>query len=202
MYFDQLNACAKHIQAADIEFKNRTETTEILPGPVIRHTINHSPEPPKPPDPDLGKFFTKKQLLKRSDWEDWRKSQWKQLDQYDTQGMFSDPQELPMRSGASFMHWTYCMKMDGTKKARMVCDGARNRSATSVGHTYANSLDAPSERLFWAIVAKHSLYAIGADVSNAFAEAPAPTAPLYMYIDDNYRDWWVNHKGRPPIPRL
>ncbi len=170
MYFDQLNACAKHIQAADTEFKNRMETTEIPPGPVIRHTINHSPEPPKPPDPVLGKFFTKKQLLKRSDWEDWRKSQWKQLDQYDTQGMFSDPQELPMRSGASFMHWTYCMKMDGTKKARMVCDGARNRSATSVGHTYANSLDAPSERLFWAIVAKHSLYAIGADVSNAFAE--------------------------------
>ena len=178
MYFDQMNACAKHILAADMEFKKQQDQLQQPPSePIIRHAdSSHT----APPDPDLGKFFTKKQLMNRTDWEDWRKSQWKQVDQYETQGMFGDPQELPSSSGASFMHWTYCMKMDGTKKARMVCDGARNRSATSVGHTYANSLDAPSERLFWAIVAKRGLIAVGADVSNAFAEAPAPAKPLYI----------------------
>ena len=82
----------------------------------------------------------------------------------------------------------------------MVCDGARNRSATTQGHTYANSLDAPSERLFWALVAKRGLFAIGADVSNAFAEAPPPKTPLYRYIDEAFRDWWVHHLKRPPIP--
>jgi hypothetical protein len=41
--------------------------------------------------------------------------------------------------------------------------------------------------------------AIGADVSNAFAEAPAPKAPLYLYIDDAFRDWWTHHLGKPPI---
>jgi len=91
--------------------------------------------------------------------------------------------------------------MCGTKKARMVLDGARNRELTTFGHTYANSLDAPSERLFWALVAKLGLIAVGADVSNAFAEAKAPHAPVYMFIDDNFCDWWENHLHHPPIPK-
>jgi hypothetical protein len=66
----------------------------------------------------------------------------------------------------------------------MVCNGSpRQKGTVTLGHTYANALDAASERLFWAIVASENLIAIGADVSNAFAEAPAPTAPLYLYID-------------------
>ena len=40
----------------------------------------------------------------------------------------------------------------------------------------------------------------GADVSNAFAEAPPPVAPLYVHIDDQYREWWKS-KGRSPIPK-
>jgi hypothetical protein len=54
-----------------------------------------------------------------------------------------------------------------------------------LGHTYANALDAASERLFWAICVTENLIAIGADVSNAFAEAPPPKAPLYLFIDES-----------------
>ncbi|MFN9979319.1 MAG: reverse transcriptase domain-containing protein, partial [bacterium] len=39
-----------------------------------------------------------------------------------------------------------------------------------------------------------------ADVSNAFAEAPPPVYPLYMRIDEAYRDWWENCLQRSPIP--
>ena len=109
--------------------------------------------------------------------------------------------QMPTGTGASFMLWTYMIKMCGTKNSRMVFDGARNREYTTSGYTYANSVDAPSERLFWALVAKLGLVAVGADVSNAFAEADGPHAPVYMYIDDTYRDWWTNHLGRPPIPK-
>ncbi len=56
---------------------------------------------------------------------------------------------------------------------------------------FANSLDAASEHLLWAIVAKECLIAIRADVSNAFAEAPPTKAPLYLYIDEAYREWWT-----------
>jgi hypothetical protein len=72
----------------------------------------------------------------------------------------------------------------------MVCNGhPRQKGTVTIGHTYANSLDAASECLFWAIVAKEGLMAVRADVSNAFAEAPPPKAPLYLYIDEAYREW-------------
>lgn len=222
LYFDQMNAFAQHIYTADEEHKRQYHNAEnqgpvdfqdILPEQfpnstshidVIRVTndsINTElPAEPPPQDPDLGKMFTKKEVKQRSDWPEWRLSQFKQLDQYNTQGMFSEPMVLPTGMGASYMHWTYLWKLCGTKKARMVFDGARNRKATALGYTYANSVDAPSERLFWALVAKQGLIAIGADVSNAFAEAPPPKMPLFMYIDEAFRDWWENHLKRPPIP--
>lgn len=31
---------------------------------------------------------------------------------------------------------------------------------------------------------------LGADASNAFAEAPAPKAPLYVIVDQQFREWW------------
>ena len=206
LYFDQMNAFAKHIYDSEKEYRDKLRDfgqdneRKTPQEPTVRSTNEEKPIHTVP-DPDMGKSFTKKQLLTRDDWQEWRESQWKQLDQYHNQGMFSEPQKLPLGTPASFMHWTYIYKMCGTKKARMVCDGARNRSANSIGHTYANSLDAPSERLFWALVAKMGLIAVGADVSNAFAEAPPPAAPLYMYIDDNYRDWWEHRMKRPPIPK-
>jgi hypothetical protein len=39
-------------------------------------------------------------------------------------------------------------------------------------------------------------------VANAFAEAPPPTVPLfYMEVEHQFRDWWVNCMGRPPMPK-
>lgn len=228
IYFDQMQAFAKHIHAADQDHIKdlRAKGIDTNPAPweepnaegyptTIRNLVQLNPElslpdtvlpPQNEPlieptmDPDIGKMFSRKQLLQRTDWPEWQRSCYTQLDQYATQGMFSEPIPLPGGCAASYMLWTYQWKMCGTKKARMVLDGARNRDLTTFGHTYANSLDAPSERLFWALVGKLGLTAIGADVSNAFAEAPAPHAPVYMYIDDTFRDWWENHLQRPPIP--
>jgi hypothetical protein len=39
----------------------------------------------------------------------------------------------------------------------------------------------------------------GADVSNAFAKAPAPKQGFFIYPDWAFKDWWVNKKGKPPI---
>ena len=204
LHFDQLNAFAKHVHESDKAYREQlrmTQTDTVQQPPATVRSTKDPQQISVTSNPDLGKSFTKKQLLQRPDWQAWRESQWKQLDQYHNQDMFSEPQPLRLGMSASFMLWTYLMKMCGTKKARMVYNGARNRSANTLGHTYANSLDAPSERLFWALVASMGLIAVGADVSNAFAEAPPPEAPLYMYIDENYRDWWANHMKRPPIPK-
>jgi hypothetical protein len=187
LYFDQINIIAKHLR----DIQEEAITRQLTPS----HTT-----PPTPEEP-VSQSFKLHQLRKREDWPEWRKSRFKMLDQYHEQGMFGAPTPLPKHANVFRMLWTYLLKIDGTRKARMVCDGnpAMRRNLT-IGHTYANSLDSASERLFWSLVAKEGLIAMGADVSNAFAEAPPPKEPLYMYIDDAFREWWVEHLGRPPIP--
>jgi len=149
---------------------------------------------------ELGKFFTLKQLKVRKDWPEWHKARYKMLDSYLSQGMFGEPSEKPHNANVHHMLWRYLIKMDGTRKARMVCDGSARQGTITLGYTYANSLDSASERLFWAIVAQQGLTAYGADCSNAFAEAPPPAHPLYLHIDEAFRDWWTNHLKCPPIP--
>jgi len=163
LYFDQLNTIAQHLQAIK-------PTVRQCQAP--RHT---NPAPQEP----TAQSFTLKQLKLRDDWPEWQQSRYEMFDQYQAQGMFSDPMPLPLDSNALRMLWTFQLKLDGTKKSRMVCHmSSRIRNTITLGHTYANSLESTSERLFWAIVAQEDLVVVGTDVSNAFAEAPPPQAPL------------------------
>ena len=75
-------------------------------------------------------------------------------------------------------------------------------------------------RIFWAIPALTNKIVYRSDASNAFAETPAPKAPLYLRIDQAYKDWYkkkydkevpdthsyvrVQHviQGHPESPRL
>jgi deoxyuridine 5'-triphosphate nucleotidohydrolase len=210
LYYDQLNVIAQHLQVAyqqkqDQEQAVVTDNLDIPPAPNIRqvqhaHNEQEQPTEAKIPPTDLGKTFTLKELKQRPDWPQWRKARYKMLDSYHDQGMFSEPMPCPVNSNIHHMLWRYVLKMCGTRKARMVCDGSPRQGTVTLGHTFANSLNAPSERLFWALVAKKGLIAYGADVSNAFAEAPPPAAPLFMRIDESFKDWWENHLSRPPIP--
>jgi hypothetical protein len=209
IHFDQLNIIAKHLE--DIKKEADTKRIAKLPLPsnaTIRTnaadaTLDPPPAPPPamPPEEEIAQSFSKKQLIKRHDWSEWQQGIYKQLDMYWNQGMFNNPMPLPNNANALHMLWRYNLKACSTKKCRVVCNGSPHQKGTvTLGHTYANALDAASERLFWAIVASENLIAIGADVSNAFAEAPAPQAPLYLYIDDAFRDWWMTHLGNNPIP--
>jgi dUTP pyrophosphatase len=168
IYFDQLNIIAHHLQEIQRETNQASikEATESSKRP--------EPEPPPNTEP-IAQSFKLSQLKKRPDWPEWQQSQYLMLDQYMAQGMFGAPMPLPKNANVFRMLWTYLLKIDGTQKSRMVCDGnpALQRHLT-IGHTYTNSLDSASERLFWALVAKEGLIAIEADVSNAFAEAPPP----------------------------
>jgi len=187
---------------APMDVPSQEPPAEPPPPGIMDVPSREPPAEPSPPGVDsAGTSFTLSQLRKRSDWPAWLESQYKMLNQYRAQGMFSEPMPLPSNSNALRMLWIYLQKHDGTRKSRMVCNGSpRQKGTITLGHTYANSLEAASERLFWAITAQENLIAVGADVSNAFAEAPPPKAPLYMYIDDTYRKWWTEHLGQPQIP--
>lgn len=146
--------------------------------------------------------LTRRLLLEQDDWPEWQESEFLQLDQYEKQNMFGTP--CPIKDSAAVFHliWTYVEKvLDKRKKARCTCDGSnRGGQVRVLDHTYANSIDQTSSRIFYAIAAVENLLVFGSDVSNAFGEAPAPKQGFYIYPDKAFRAWWAS-KGRPPIPK-
>jgi hypothetical protein len=145
--------------------------------------------------------LTRGKLLKQVDWNDWQESEYLQLNQYHDQGMFGPPQTVNADAAIFPLVWTYNVKaLDGRKKARCVCDGSpRTGQARILDETYANCVDQTSSRLFYGIAAAENLIILGADVSNAFAEAPPPKQGFYIFPDRAFREWWVNHKHNPPL---
>ena len=146
--------------------------------------------------------LTRGVLLRQSDWEEWQRSEFLQLDQYELQGMFGDPVLISNGSAVFNLVWTYAVKeVDGRKKARCTCDGStRGGQVRVLDYTYANSPDHTCSRIFYALAAAENLVIYGADVSNAFAEAPPPKQGFYIRPDAAFHAWWTIHKGRPPIP--
>ena len=210
IYHDQLDVIGKHLWNLSQQKHHRkwtpidlqqvtlnNNTKKILPRHVIRklqHVIKSSKTPKKP------KKLTRRYLQQQEDWLDWWKSEHKQLEQYQEQNTFSKPQPYPKGANLLNLLWTYLIKDDGRKKARCVCNGSPKMGGTvTLGETYATSLDQTAARIFWAVSALKNMTVIGADASNAFAEAPPPIAPLFVTIDKTYREWW-KAKGRPPIP--
>jgi len=49
-----------------------------------------------------------------------------------------------------------------------------------MAHTYAAALDQSGAHSCWAINTMHNYKEYGTDTTNAFSEAPAPKAPLYV----------------------
>ena len=146
--------------------------------------------------------LTRGKLLGQDDWGDWQDSEYLQLDQYDSQGMFGDPVAVDEDDAVFHLVWTYAIKaLNCWKKARCVCDGStRSGSVQVLDETYANCVDQTSSCLFYAIAAAENLLVFGSDVSNAFAEAPPPKQGFFIRPDRAFHEWWVNHKKRPPIP--
>jgi hypothetical protein len=144
---------------------------------------------------------TRGKSLKQPDWKEWQKSEFLQLDQYDEQSMFGTPMSMTNEMVVFHSVWTCAIKaLDSRKKARWVCDGPpRSGQAKILDETYANCVDQTSSWLFYAISAEEILLIFGADVSNAFAEAPPPKQGFYIHPDRAFWEWWVNHKKRPPI---
>jgi hypothetical protein len=145
--------------------------------------------------------LTRGKLLKQPDWSEWQDSEYLQLNQYYDQGMFGAPQWVDKDASVFHTVWTYAVKaLDRRKKARFACDGSpRSGQARILDETYANCVDQTSSRLFYAIAAAENLLIYGADVSNAFAEAPPPKQGFYIYPDRAFNEWWVNHKKQPPL---
>ena len=144
--------------------------------------------------------LTRRKLKKLPNWHQWQMSEYKQLNQYHDQKMFGEPCPLPDGANVLDLLWTYNVKTDGTLKARCVCNGQPKFKGTVIfGYTFAKMLDHVGSRIFWGTVAAKNLIVRGADASNAFAEASAPDIPLFVRIDTQYKEWYLN-KFNKQIP--
>ena len=146
--------------------------------------------------------LTRGKLLKGRDWTDWRESEWKQLDQYEVQGMFGKPVKVASKKTVFRLVWTYNVKaLDKRKKARCACDGSvRAGQVRVLDYTYAGCVDHTSSRMFYAVAAAENLLVYRADVTNAFGDAPPPKQGFHLLPDRAFHEWWTRHKGREPIP--
>ena len=194
LYFDQLHHIGRHLFEMRYD-PDWMSDEHIEEGPIIRRLKGGI----VPKGRQRGAKLTRRKLMQRDDWPEWEKSEVKQLDQYYKQQMFSEPMPLPPHANVLPFLWTYIIKDDKTKKARCVCNGAPSKGTVTLGPTYAGSLDQTGARIFWATAALRNLKVYGADVSNAFAEAPPPVAPLYITIDRQYKQWYEN-KFKKKIP--
>jgi hypothetical protein len=61
-------------------------------------------------------------------------------------------------------------------------------------------MDQTGSKLFYTIAAGKNLLILGADVTNAFVEAPPPKQGFFIYPDRASLNWWVHNKKNPPLP--
>jgi hypothetical protein len=115
--------------------------------------------------------------------------------------MFGLPVTQSKGDAVFHLVWTYNIKaVDGRKKARCVCDRSTCSGQVLVlAETYANCVDQTSARLFYTIASAKNLLIFGADVSNAFAEAPPPKQPFFIQPDTAFCEWWTKHLKRDLI---
>ena len=199
IYFDQLNVLAQHqfelkedarVMAQYIDDQHEANAANVR---SISEEDSIANQDSKKVVPDK---LTRKYLMKQKDWMDWKMSEFKQLDQYEQQQMFGPPEPRPAQANILNLLWTYLVKINGTKKSRCCCNGNPGRKGSiTLAQTYAACVEQPAQRIYWAIVATEGYIAIGADASNAFAEAPPPKAPLYVMVDRPFREWWKEKKG-------
>lgn len=103
---------------------------------------------------------------------------------------FVSPCPRPNNANVLLLIWTYVLKHDGTKKARGVCNGSHNQFGfVTLVPTYATDLEQSGARTFWDLSALLKYIVIGADVTNAYAEAPPPKFPLYVTSDESFSEW-------------
>ena len=120
--------------------------------------------------------YTRAQLRKREDYQEWRNTEWKQLDKYEMQNMFGDPIPRPFLAIILPFVWTYLMKEDPLtgllrRKSRAACNGGKKYGkAVTAAETYATCVEQPACRVYcWAtMTAQLCLIAMRADAGNAF----------------------------------
>jgi hypothetical protein len=142
--------------------------------------------------------FTRRKLKRLDNWDDWLQAEAKQLDSMAKQEMYGSPVHPPAGAIILRQHWNYSIKSDGIRKARNCCDGSpRSAPELKLANTYSSCIEQPCLRLFFALCAYEGYVCLKVDATNAYANSPPPDQPTFVYIDEQYADWYCARTGNP-----
>jgi hypothetical protein len=137
-------------------------------------------------------------VQKRLDnWNDWLKAESKQLDSMAKQAMYGKPVHPPPGAIILLQHWNYSIKSDGTRKACNCCDSSpRAAPESKLANTYSSCIEQPCMRLFFALCTHKGYICVKVNATNAYANSPPPDQPMFVYIDEQYADWYFTQDNK------
>ncbi|KAI2507364.1 Reverse transcriptase (RNA-dependent DNA polymerase) [Fragilaria crotonensis] len=171
--------------------------------PYRNHDARAPPTQPAPAHDTQSEYYrfwdrrrTRRKLQRLYNWKDWQLAEAKQLNSMAKQEMYGSAIYPPAGAIILQQHWNYSIKADGTRKARNCCDGSpRAAPALKLANTYSSCIEQPCMRMFIALCANEGYICIKVDATNAYANSPPPDQPTFVYIDQQYADWFLIRNG-------
>ena len=141
--------------------------------------------------------FTRRNLLRLPNWPEWQSGEFKQLDSMAKQQMYGEACYPPPDAIILRQHWNYSLKADGTRKALNCCDGSpRAAPQLKLANTYSSCIEQPPcMQLFFTLCAHEGYISLKVDATNAYANSPPPDQPTFVFIDNQYADWYLARYG-------
>ena len=146
--------------------------------------------------------FTRRRLMKLSNWLEWRDADDKQLNQHFDAGTIgmAVPRPAPDPKSPSQVfriHWARLVKATGVRKSRACLDGSKRAAPwlRMLVQTYLSCVELPGLRLFVALCVMRGYYIVFGDVENAYQQSPPPTIDCFLEIDNTIEDWYLRHFG-------
>ena len=146
--------------------------------------------------------FTRKRLMKLSNWPEWQAADDKQLNQHFDAGTIGmaipRPPKDPLKPSQVFrLHWARVVKSSGVRKSRACLDGSKRAAPwlRMMVQTYSSCVELPCLRAFLAICATRGYYVSFGDVENAYQQSPPPSIDCFLEVDDTIYDWYLRRFG-------
>ena len=95
------------------------------------------------------------------------------------------------------LHRQYHVKQDRQQRAQQYCDSSKQAVPIlhALAKTYSSCVEHPIQQQFFALAAEQNFLLFGGDTKDAFAHSPAPEAPIFMMINNQYYEWYLHKFG-------
>ena len=129
---------------------------------MIQIAINTLQSDSITPEEAIIGHFTRRKLKKLLTWNEWKKGEHKQLNQFHDKKMFGsaiDPVTLPKDAIILRPHWNYVVKRSGVRRSRQCFNGSKFAAPLlyAMVSTWSSCVELPIQHLFITLAAQKGL---------------------------------------------